>query len=1004
MPDASLFNVEWVPRWSTEIVNFLSTAVLPSDTQDEKVEFVKGASKFSLIAGHLYYRDQDSVLKLVVCPEEYFQILRDAHVLSCGQHLGKDQTVRIVRWQGYWWPTLHEDAATYVRSCVTCRANDSVLHATLYHPMGVPQYAQYIFDYITKGDIQGKNKAKQRIVILESQKYRVLGSQVYRACPDGNLRLCVPENKYIEVLSHAHAGAGSGHFGAKTTSQMILYSGLWWPTLFMDCQEFVKRCDMCQRNRVPNMYDEMPLRPIVSTRAFAKWGIDFVGPLPPAKESNCQYIIVATDYLTKWAEAMASTKNDAHTTAKFLYEHIFVRFGLPIEIVSDQGTHFINAVVGELLNEFLVAHRKSAPYHPQANGQAESTNKVLCTALTKIVDGNRSHWEKKLPSVLWAYRTAYKTAVGSTPFELVYGLNAVLPIEFLMPTLRVAAELEWDGHAMSNRLSELQNLDERRLTAVHAMYVEKRRRKAWHDKNLRLQEFKEGDLVLLYTLKKAKRKLTSRGLGPYVINTITSGGAIRLETLDGHQMANFINGSRLRRYHEPLTEEILARLHAAKNEKERQAQLIAEAQMEAKLRAQKNRERRRYINCITTSCKEDDYDPPILIHLFVQGQQMTALIDSGADANVLFYEAYAKLQCGLQKTSTWLTSFTKTDSEALGITTLCLSQSNFTCEGQFYIAQQNQSNHDLILSRAWMRKHRCTIDWVQNAVHLGTNAKRVMLPIVMETTLASPTPPVKTKELCLAPERVLFVRGTNDNEASTSQASTKPPTHINKFANKPSIKVLLKKHTQQMSPNAQKMWIPKTALLAQGYYKDIKTLWLPTATVHPSPKPEPLPKVLTQKRQQRAASSRVTTRWVPKSLLKAQGYGHGTAQIWLPKATKPKQPPQEKLKHPKKDPISCAISAKSTMYWRPKQKNTPKPTLVPQRKQQTATKCQKKWVPKQPSQKKINDTSIKVAGTTKPTEVPTQAYSGKKSRYPTIKERARALQIKLFGLRSLPTI
>ena len=103
-----------------------------------------------------------------------------------------------------------------------------------------------------------------------------------------------------------------------------------------------------------------------------------------------------------------------------------------------------------------------------------------------------------------------------------------------------------------------------------------------------------------------------------------------------------------------------------------------------------------------------------------------------------------------------------------------------------------------------MRKHRCTIDWVQNAVHLGTNAKRVMLPIVMDTTLASPTPPVKTKELCLAPERVLFVRGTNDNEASTSQASTKPPTHINKFANKPSIKVLLKKHTQQMSPNAQK--------------------------------------------------------------------------------------------------------------------------------------------------------------------------------------------------------
>ena len=236
---------------------------------------------------------------------------------------------------------------------------------------------------------------------------------------------------------------------------MVLYSGLWWPTLIMDNQEYVKRCNECQRGKTPTCYENMPLQPIVSTRAFAKWGIDFVGPLPPAQGTRCQYLIVAMDYLTKWAEAMASTKNDAWTTAKFLYEHIFVQFGLPIEIVSDQGTHFINEVVEVLLNEFMVTHRLSVPYHPQANGQVELTNKVLCAALTKVVEGNRGTWECKLPSVLWAYRTAYKTSVGSTPFELVYGLNAVLPIEFLMPTLRTAVALHWDGHALSNRLSKL---------------------------------------------------------------------------------------------------------------------------------------------------------------------------------------------------------------------------------------------------------------------------------------------------------------------------------------------------------------------------------------------------------------------------------------------------------------------------------------------------------------------------------------------------------------------
>ena len=84
----------------------------------------------------------------------------------------------------------------------------------------------------------------------------------------------------------------------------------------------------------------MPLRPLMATCAFAKWGIDFIGPIkPPARGSHAEYILVATDYLTKWVEAKATVKNDARTTDKFLYEYIFTRYGLPIELVSDQGTH-----------------------------------------------------------------------------------------------------------------------------------------------------------------------------------------------------------------------------------------------------------------------------------------------------------------------------------------------------------------------------------------------------------------------------------------------------------------------------------------------------------------------------------------------------------------------------------------------------------------------------------------------------------------------------------------
>ena len=102
----------------------------------------------------------------------------------------------------------------------------------------------------------------------------------------------------------------------------------------------------------------------------------------------------------------------------------------------------MNEVVEFLLEEFLIVHHRSTPYHPQANGEAKSTNKTLCTTLTKIVEGTRLDWDQKLHFILWAYGTAYKIAIKSTPYELIFGLNAILPIEFLIPTLCVANKLD----------------------------------------------------------------------------------------------------------------------------------------------------------------------------------------------------------------------------------------------------------------------------------------------------------------------------------------------------------------------------------------------------------------------------------------------------------------------------------------------------------------------------------------------------------------------------------
>ena len=110
--------------------------------------------------------------------------------------------------------------------------------------------------------------------------------------------------------------------------------------------------------------------------------------------------------------------------------------------------------------------------------------------------------------MLWSYRIAYKTAIGTTLFNMVYGLHAVLPLEFLVPTLGVAKELEWIGHELSDQLEELERFDETRLATVAGMYALKRRQKQFHDYHILTKEFRVGDLVLVFTLKEFEVKFT----------------------------------------------------------------------------------------------------------------------------------------------------------------------------------------------------------------------------------------------------------------------------------------------------------------------------------------------------------------------------------------------------------------------------------------------------------------------------------------------------------------
>jgi hypothetical protein len=221
-------------------------------------------------------------------------------------------------------------------------------------------------------------------------------------------------------------------------------------------------------------------------------------------------------------------------------------------LISDGGTHFTGKNFKKCLSKLEIEHWVSTSYHPQTNGQAETSNRQLKSIHNKTIEKGGKDWSKKLDGALWAYRTAFKTPIGMTPYQFVYGKACHLPVELEHKAYWAIKEMNLDlDAAVVKRRIQIGKLEEMRLKAYENASIYKERIKRWYDKWLKKKEFKEGNKVLLYNSRFktfGKGKLQSKWDGPYIVHLVLSNGAVTIMDVKGDQF--MVNGQRLKVYYE----------------------------------------------------------------------------------------------------------------------------------------------------------------------------------------------------------------------------------------------------------------------------------------------------------------------------------------------------------------------------------------------------------------------------------------------------------------------
>ena len=372
------------------------------------------------------------------------------------------------------------------------------------------------------------------------------------------LQVVVPLKMRNEIFQELHAGRMSGHLGINRTIERIR-NKLYWPGIKADVKRWSVKCLRCEARKPKSGPKRYPMGQIAAGAPFERVAMDILEPGEISQNGN-RYIIVISDYFTKWTEAYAVKDHTAFTVAETLVTEFICRFGVPKVIHTDQGTEFQSALFQQLCELLQCKKTRTTPYHPQSDGLVERQNRTILAMLSAVVNENLDDWDDHLPYVMSAYRSSVQESTGCTPNLMLFGRENTMPLDLIFPLTE--DEYPECSHEYVQWVRQAQNIAHE--YAREKLKTSALRQRRNYDLRSMKREYKKGTWVWYFYPPAGRKKLGLGWKGPFLVIDDRLERAVKIQ-LNPKTEPKIVHIDNLKKFHGDPPQEIWIEIEEDEN-------------------------------------------------------------------------------------------------------------------------------------------------------------------------------------------------------------------------------------------------------------------------------------------------------------------------------------------------------------------------------------------------------------------------------------------------------